>query len=195
MRAVSSILLSSCGVCVNREIKLKTPECVQELKGEHTDLQIRSGSGLPVFEGGKASNACTWGSKRLQQQQKGDPLFKVRQNQAASSISSTTLGKSANQQPQTAPCKGRQDRRSNKAVSWAIQTVPAWGARSSWRPPGRHCGGAGLWDAGNSRAMAAPLNQPHSLKGIESTSYMDIKIPPTSPSSFFVSRAFRLQKY
>lgn len=50
MRAVSSILLSSCFVCVNREIKLKMPECVQEPKGEHIDLQIRSNTGRPVLE-------------------------------------------------------------------------------------------------------------------------------------------------
>lgn len=53
MRAVSSILLSSRGVCVNREIKLKMLECVQELKGEHTDLQIRSDMGPLVFQLGR----------------------------------------------------------------------------------------------------------------------------------------------
>lgn len=56
MRAVSSILLSSRCVCVNREIKLKMSECIQEPKGEHIDLHIRSNTVPPVFEQGGASD-------------------------------------------------------------------------------------------------------------------------------------------
>lgn len=57
MRAVSSILSSRC-VCVNREIKLKMPECIQEPKGEHIDLQIRSETGPLVFEEGGGNFRC-----------------------------------------------------------------------------------------------------------------------------------------
>jgi len=74
MRAVSSILLSSRRVCVNREIKLKRPECIQEPKGEHIDLQIRSDTGPPVFEqGGGTSDVYGRGRKYLQGWPKGDP--------------------------------------------------------------------------------------------------------------------------
>lgn len=58
MRAVSSILLSSRCVCVNREIKLKMPEFIQEPKGEHIDLQIRSDTGPSVIEWGGGDVRC-----------------------------------------------------------------------------------------------------------------------------------------
>lgn len=58
MGAVSSILLLACCVCVNREIKLKMPECIREPKGKHIDLQIRSETGPPVFEQGRELQMC-----------------------------------------------------------------------------------------------------------------------------------------
>lgn len=58
MRAVSSILLSSRCVCVNREIKLKMPECIHEPKGEHIDLQIRSETGPSFFWAGDGLQMC-----------------------------------------------------------------------------------------------------------------------------------------
>lgn len=50
MRPVSSILLSPRCVCVNKEIKLKMLECIQESKGECIDLQIRSDTDSSVSE-------------------------------------------------------------------------------------------------------------------------------------------------